>query len=1047
MDKSKKIGSVKAVRKFVAKLLIALMLFSTVLSSFKTYAAEDPDFSDISGSYAKDAIETLAQTGVVSGYGNGKFLPANPITRAELAGIIRKAFDLKENPESSKAFKDVPPSSWYCGSVGALIDAGITSGTSATTFSPNEKVSREVLIVMICKVMGFDELVKKVPADAELTDFNLISEWARPYVSFAYKIGFVSGIKNSDGTYRFAPKNDADRQAVAMLVFNATTKKESYLNKTKELTGEGQNPAKPSGSIGDNNGGSNNNGNNNSGSNNGGSGNNGGNNNPSTSTLTGSVTDSNGAPISGVKVTVNGTAISATTESDGKFSLTAVPYGSINLTFEAANYVSKVIAVTVSSSTTSVSPVTLLSKTSEGNTAIVAGTVQDSKGTPVSGVKVSVAGTQISAVTAADGKYSLAGVSYGSVNLMFEAVNYEPKVVAVTVNSATISVPTVTLIAKAAGTDIAVVTGTVQDENGTPVKGVRVLIENTTVSAVTVDNGSFAISDVPYGSYKVIFKTAGYQVVSSDYEIAYPVKDLGIIILKKNPVTAKFTVTGTLLGDNDVPLVGVYVYIEEDSELISYRYRAFTDINGVFTITDIPSGTTGRLGSERVPGYQQLEINNIWVNVNSDISLEPIHPERIKDSQYTGSVTGIVETTDGQPVEGATVTVMNLGASATTDSNGQYTLDNLNYLEFPLIIEAEGYIPLHTYFKNERNGANPPAYKLTAKAADYQPADITGTVTGWTDEEHPTNILLEGARVFVTDSLSKTYETTTDRNGRYTISGIDFYGVARIKVYEPYHHIEFSDVNITGPGTLTLNMDISRDFSITRGEIKGNIFDASGNPAKGVRVQLEGGPTDQGTPIYDDGSFYMNSIKPGSYQLFMYTENTTTGAIENINTFGPFTVEANKTTKLPDITFDAHETVLAPSEIFVTSSTEAPNGTNIINSQMFGENSSATPIVVTNSAISLVIDCGENSLSGTQDPEYSKVRVYNDPGSGTWSGPDLNNEDVIVVNNRYLVLRLDWYLFTGIYGGTYKIELRGIKNYNDQFTNPLPIYINPVEKN
>jgi protocatechuate 3,4-dioxygenase beta subunit len=983
-------------------------------------------------------------------------MPTKPITRAELAGIIAKAFGLKENADNAKAFKDVPPSSWYSGFVGALIEAGITSGTTTTTFSPNNKVTREVLVVMLIKAMGLEELVKQIPADAALTDLNTVSEWAKPYVSFAYKVGLVSGIKSSDGTYRFAPKDNADRQAVAMLVFNATTKKQSYQDKAKEITGEVKTPAEPSGSTGNNNNSGNNNGNNNSGNNNGGSsngggnnsggGNNGGgNNNPSTSTLTGNVSDSSGTPISGVKVTVAGTAISATTVRDGNYSLTGVPYGSVNLIFEAANYESKVVAVTVSSATTSVPLVTLLPATTEGNTAVVTGTVQDSNGAPVSGVKVTVVGTAISSVTAADGKYSLAGVSYGSVSLTFEAANYVSKVVAVTVNSTTISVPTVTLLPATAEGNTAVVTGTVQDENGTPVKGVRVLIENTTVSAVTVDDGSFAISDVPYGSYKVIFKAAGYQVVSSDYEIANPVKDLGIIILKKNPVTAKFTVTGTLLGDNDVPLAGVYVYIEEDNELISYRYRAFTNINGVFTITGLPSGTTGRLGSERVPGYQQLEISGVRVNVISDISLEPIHPERIKDSQYTRSVTGSIETIDGQPVEGAKVTVMNLGVTATTDSNGQYTLDNLNYLEFPLIIEAEGYIPLHAFYENERNGANPPVYKLTAKATDYQPATITGTVTGWTDEDPPTNILLEGARVFVTDSLYKTYETTTDRNGRYTISGIDFYGVARIKVYEPYHHIEFFDVNITGPGTFTLDMDISRNFSITRGEIKGNIFDASGNPAKGVRVQLEGGPTDQGTPIYDDGSFYINSIKPGTYQLFMYTENTTTGAIENINTFGPFTVKANKTTNLPDITFDAHETVLAPSEIFVTSSTEAPNGTNIINSQMFGENSSATPIVVTNSAISLVIDCGENSLLGTQDPEYSKVRVYNDPGSGTWSGPDLNNEDVIVVNNRYLVLRLDWNLFIGIYGGTYKIELRGIMNFNDKFTNPLPIYINPVE--
>jgi len=90
--------------------LIALVLCVSILASPPT-AAASPAFTDISGHWAESTIERFADAGIISGFPDGSFRPDQDVTRAELAVMLTRAFDLSEGV--SFGFPDVHPGAWY----------------------------------------------------------------------------------------------------------------------------------------------------------------------------------------------------------------------------------------------------------------------------------------------------------------------------------------------------------------------------------------------------------------------------------------------------------------------------------------------------------------------------------------------------------------------------------------------------------------------------------------------------------------------------------------------------------------------------------------------------------------------------------------------------------------------------------------------------------------------------------------------------------------------------------------------------------------------
>lgn len=176
----------------------------------------DAGFVDMDNyEWAKEAVNTLHEKGIVYGITDDLFAPEREITRAEFITLLMRGFELI-GEDASCNFEDVPDGSWCYPAVSMAYSMGIVSGYSDTYFGADDKVSRQDMAVMIIRLL--DKL--GLTLDNEQTyegfaDDNEISDYARESVIRLYEAGIISGV----GENRFDPKGTATRAASARILY------------------------------------------------------------------------------------------------------------------------------------------------------------------------------------------------------------------------------------------------------------------------------------------------------------------------------------------------------------------------------------------------------------------------------------------------------------------------------------------------------------------------------------------------------------------------------------------------------------------------------------------------------------------------------------------------------------------------------------------------------------------------------------------------------------------------------------------------------------
>lgn len=108
----------------------------------------DSLYKDVKSSFwAYPAIQNLNNRGLIKGYPDGTFKPSNTITRAEAASIIARALNLKKTKNPS--FKDVKSTHYAYNEIAAVAEKGILSGREAGSFSPDGKLTRAEMATIL----------------------------------------------------------------------------------------------------------------------------------------------------------------------------------------------------------------------------------------------------------------------------------------------------------------------------------------------------------------------------------------------------------------------------------------------------------------------------------------------------------------------------------------------------------------------------------------------------------------------------------------------------------------------------------------------------------------------------------------------------------------------------------------------------------------------------------------------------------------------------------------------------------------------------------
>jgi hypothetical protein len=140
-----------------------------------TTSMQDPGFKDVpKDHFAYPYISALAKEGIIEGYDH-QFKPNDGLTRAQMAKMIALAYDLRLYDLRQLPFADVKSGDWFANFVGALVDSGITTGTTPTTYSPNEFVTRGQIAALVYRSETKAETAEAQATIADITDEALVT--------------------------------------------------------------------------------------------------------------------------------------------------------------------------------------------------------------------------------------------------------------------------------------------------------------------------------------------------------------------------------------------------------------------------------------------------------------------------------------------------------------------------------------------------------------------------------------------------------------------------------------------------------------------------------------------------------------------------------------------------------------------------------------------------------------------------------------------------------------------------------------------------------
>ncbi len=152
------------------------------------------------------------ENGITSGTSKTTFGPNEACTRGQIATFLWRAAGCPAPKTSKNPFTDVKKKDYYYKAVLWAVGEGITSGTSKTTFGPNEACTRGQIATFLWRANGG----KKVNASNPFKDVKK-SDYYYNAVLWAVKNGITAGATKTT----FAPNDACTRGQIATFLYRA----------------------------------------------------------------------------------------------------------------------------------------------------------------------------------------------------------------------------------------------------------------------------------------------------------------------------------------------------------------------------------------------------------------------------------------------------------------------------------------------------------------------------------------------------------------------------------------------------------------------------------------------------------------------------------------------------------------------------------------------------------------------------------------------------------------------------------------------------------
>ena len=179
-------------------------------------------FSDVAGpsDWSHEGIDYCVRRSLMVGTGAGTFSPGMNCSRAQIVQILYNlSGDKTDYGNYYLPFTDVAPGAWYYDAVAWAYDNDVVSGTSATTFAPNDVITREQMAVILYGYTAefAPEFTGNAASLNTFPDAGSVANWAYAAMSWAVGNGLISGM-GSGGVSYLAPQGSATRAQASAII-------------------------------------------------------------------------------------------------------------------------------------------------------------------------------------------------------------------------------------------------------------------------------------------------------------------------------------------------------------------------------------------------------------------------------------------------------------------------------------------------------------------------------------------------------------------------------------------------------------------------------------------------------------------------------------------------------------------------------------------------------------------------------------------------------------------------------------------------------------
>ena len=179
------------------------------------------DIKEKSGDWVYDAAKYVYDHKIMTGMSKDYFGAAETLSRAQFATIIYRMSG--EEGQYKAVFPDVKESDWFGKPVSWANQAGVITGYKNGTFGPADNITREQLAVMLYRYAKYKEYDVSEKADlGKYPDSGQVSDWAADAMQWAVGGGIITG---KNGTY-LDPAGNASRAECAAMVMRFLKKYE-----------------------------------------------------------------------------------------------------------------------------------------------------------------------------------------------------------------------------------------------------------------------------------------------------------------------------------------------------------------------------------------------------------------------------------------------------------------------------------------------------------------------------------------------------------------------------------------------------------------------------------------------------------------------------------------------------------------------------------------------------------------------------------------------------------------------------------------------------